>query len=161
MFTLTVDLLQALKRKVHMVYGLLEEDGQEPNCPICLESIAPGEQVQSRLRVVKMERLWSRAAPPPSSTSATLTASKTGSPGIGIGIGSLLVQFHCRHTIASHCHLFNILLRNGTCPVCREMLAEDEEGEEGVGGDDEEAGDEEVLGGAVGGEGGGEEAEAG
>ena len=159
MFTLTVDLLQALKRKVHMVYGLLEEDGQEPNCPICLESIAPGEQVQSRLRVVKMERLWSRAAPPPSSTSATLT----GSPGIEIGIGSLLVQFHCRHTIASHCHLFNILLGNGTCPVCREMLADDdnEEEEEGVGGGEEEAGDEEVLGDAVGGEGGDDEAEAG
>ena len=50
----TVDLLQALKRKVHMVYGLLEEKGQEPNCPICLETIAPGEQVQSRLRVAEM-----------------------------------------------------------------------------------------------------------
>ena len=39
-------LLQALKRSVHMVYGLLEQDNQETNCPICLETIAPGEQVQ-------------------------------------------------------------------------------------------------------------------
>ena len=38
-------LLQALKRSVHMVYGLLEQDNQETNCPICLETIAPGEQV--------------------------------------------------------------------------------------------------------------------
>ena len=44
--------------------------------------------------------------------------------------------------------------------MCREMLAEDEEGEEGVNGDDEEAGDEEVLGDVVGDEGDGEEAEA-
>ena len=38
-------LLQALKRSAHMVYGLLEQDNQETNCPICLETIAPGEQV--------------------------------------------------------------------------------------------------------------------
>ena len=38
-------LLQALKWSVHMVNGLLEQDNQETNCPICLETIAPGEQV--------------------------------------------------------------------------------------------------------------------
>ena len=38
-------LLQALKRSVHMVYGLLEQDNQETNCPICLETVVPGEQV--------------------------------------------------------------------------------------------------------------------
>ena len=56
----TVDLLQALKMKVHMVYELLEENGEEPNCPICLETIAPGEQVQTSLRVAKttMVEFW-------------------------------------------------------------------------------------------------------
>ena len=29
-----------------MVYGLLEQSSQETNCPICLETIAPGEQVR-------------------------------------------------------------------------------------------------------------------
>ena len=43
----TNNLLQALKRKVHMVHRLLEETtSQETNCPICLETIAPGEQVR-------------------------------------------------------------------------------------------------------------------
>ena len=40
-----------------MVHGLLEETtSQEANCPICLETIAPGEQVYTflQIKVAKM-----------------------------------------------------------------------------------------------------------
>ena len=52
-------------------------------------------------------------------------------------------------------HLLN-MSRSGTCPVCREMLADDEEEEGEVGAEEEE--EVEGVGGTAGGEGGDEEA---
>merc|ERR1711874_695156 len=91
-----VEEVKALKRSVHMVYGLLEQSSQETNCPICLETIAPGEQV--------------------------------------VEPGCAASQLH-----SGHAHCFeDWLARSGTCPVCREMLADDEEEEGEVGAEEEE-----------------------
>ena len=78
-----------------MVYKLLEEE-DEPKCPICLEIIAPGDQVHLDaliniiITIFSMPnmildmittcptRWWSLGAPPPSCTLAMLTAWRAG-----------------------------------------------------------------------------------
>ena len=78
-----------------MVYKLLEEE-DETKCPICLEIIAPGDQVHldALINIIITNfsmpnmildmittcptRWWSLGAPPPSCTLAMLTAWRAG-----------------------------------------------------------------------------------
>ena len=81
-----------------MVYKLLEEE-DETKCPICLEIIAPGDQVHLDALIIIINiiiitinmanmivdmvltcptRWWSLGAPPPSCTLAMLTAWRDG-----------------------------------------------------------------------------------
>ena len=92
-----------------MVYKLLEEEN-EPKCPICLEIIAPGDQVHldALINIIIINfnmanmivdmittcptRWWSLGAPPPSCTLAMLTAWRAGFRGACSCFLSLLLS---------------------------------------------------------------------